>query len=735
MTRPQPQTAERSLLDVAGRDKPVVLHVDDDAASLIMAEGPLLEAGFDVVQGNNGLEAVALFESHSPDLVIMDALMPEMDGYEAIKQIRSTVDGAHVPILMITGLDDLESITRAYDEGATDFLTKPVNFFILPHRVQYMMRAKLTSDALRLSQSQLDNAQRIARLGHWEWNVSNNKASWSRELARLFGLDMQSLHGHWETLLAKIDNDSRNEVRLTAETAAASSAPFSIEFQVYGQRETDSRIVRMEAEPTHVKDGVCTQMQGTVQDITLSRIENKEIRELAYLDHVTGLPNRAQLRESLTQTLNMSARYDSQFALLFLDLDHFKQVNDTLGHDAGDDLLQQVSDRLSSVVRDSDVLSRTVSVEPGEDSADSSAKDTVARIGGDEFVVLLGNINRVEDAARVAQRIAHSISQPYMVTESQVSVTTSIGISVFPSDGSDAETLMKHADIAMYHAKENGRNGYQFYSNDIHQKALARFSMERELREAISGDQLVLCYQPKIDLETGAVTGAEALLRWQHPVKGSISPAEFIPLAEETGLILDLGEWVLNEATRQAQQWIETGLGTFSISVNISEVQMLKGNIISHVQAALSGSGLAPQLLELDLSENLFLNNVDNGIQIINSMKELGVKIALDDFGTGFSSLSDLKRLNVDKLKLPPTFVTNLHTDRGDAAIVSAISTLGRELGMTICAEGVEKDVQLKALKNHQCNEAQGFYFCEPLLADEFEVWIGEFGGSVKQSA
>ncbi len=725
MTSKPANNVKQTAMDPLVRAKPVVLHVDDDVASLLMAEGPLVDAGFTVVQASDGLQAIEQFNEHAPDLIIMDAVMPNMDGFAAIAEIRKSPVGVHVPILMTTGLDDLDSITKAYDEGATDFLTKPINFFIMPYRVQYMLRSKNTADELRASQAQLDNAQRIARLGHWEWDIATQHANWSREVARMFGFDKTNLGGPWESLLAKVESDKRQDVRENAQLAAEGAQPFSLEFDVIGQRENDFCSVRLEAEPKLDKDGVCTHMVGTFQDITQSATAQKEIHDLAYYDLVTGLPNRAQLRESLIHQLKMAERTNGKFALLFLDLDHFKQVNDTLGHDAGDDLLQQVSNRLSSVLRDSDVLSRP-KPEEGEDDEAHGSRDTVARIGGDEFVVLLGDINRDEDAARVAERIAKSVGEPYTISDIEVAVTTTIGISVYPADGRDAETLMKHADVAMYHAKENGRNGYQFYSRSIHDQALTRFSMERELKLAIEENQLKLLYQPKLDMRSGEVVGVEALVRWKHPDRDWISPSDFIPMAEETGLIMPLGKWVLDESASQIKQWINSGVGTYSVAVNCSPVQFTRGNMISDIANTVRDSGIDPSLLEVELTENLFLHNIENGIQLLSNIKELGVQIAVDDFGTGFSSLSYLKKLPVDKIKIDQSFVEHLHTDSGDAAIVSAIITLGQNLGLSVIAEGVENSAQLDILRQYECDEVQGYYFCRPLSAEEFEQWLAE---------
>lgn len=707
------------------RERPIVLHVDDDIASLMMAEGALEDAGFDVIQAADGQEAIDRFVEHEPDLIIMDAVMPVMDGFQAISAIRQLSIGAHVPILMITGLDDLDSITRAYDEGATDFLTKPINFFILPHRVQYMLRSKLTADALRSSQSKLDNAQRIARLGNWDWCLSTNELSSSREFERILGLEENVGIRTWAQFIDCIEEPDRSNVQLISEQSVEEKQPFNVEFSVANKLDGTMRQIRLEAEPHCQENGEWAYMLGTIQDITERTNAQKQIHNLAYYDLVTGLPNRAQLTEQLRYTLKISKRNETKFAVLFLDLDHFKQVNDTLGHDAGDDLLQQVANRLTGVVRESDMIS--------SNDDDSESQHTVARLGGDEFVVLLGVINRPEDAARVAERIAQSISEPYDIGSSSVSVTTTIGISVYPADGDDTESMMKSADVAMYHAKESGRNGYQFYSRSIHERALSRFSLEADLRQAIENEDLTLAFQPKIDMLTGRLAGVEALTRWTHPERGLMNPAEFIPLAEETGLILELGRWVLRESCLQMQRWVEAGWAPMTIAVNCSSVQFTKSDVIKDINDAIEYSGLDPRLLEIELTESLLLQDGEKGIQILSDMKALGIQVSIDDFGTGFSSLSYLKRLPVDKLKIDQSFVKDLVKDSGDAAIVTAIITLSHNLNLTVVAEGVETQEQFDILRNFKCNEAQGYLISYPLNIEQFSLWLESYREQILQ--
>lgn len=719
-----PQPTQESIRGVPTR-RPVVLHVDDDIASLMMAEGSLEDAGFDVQHASDGIEAIDMFKQHEPDLIIMDAVMPVMDGFDAIQAIRELPQGAHVPILMITGLDDLDSITRAYDEGATDFLTKPINFFILPYRVQYLMRSKLTADALRSSQAKLDNAQRLAKLGNWEWSLDTGKLSSSQEFSRVLGFEDGKAPVMWTDFLDHIVDADRHNVRLLAEQAVEERQPFNIEFSVPVSNSNTIRRIRLEAEASVTESGECTAILGTIQDITERINAQKQIHNLAYFDLVTGLPNRAQLNEQLRYTLKVAKRNETKFALLFLDLDHFKQVNDTLGHDAGDKLLQQVSERLSRVVRDTDMVSSS----DGSPIEDSDSQHTVARLGGDEFVVLLGQVSRADDAARVAERIAQTISEPYQIDENNVSVTTTIGISVYPADGDTTDILMKNADVAMYHAKESGRNGFQFYSREIHEQTLARFSMESDLKTAIEQELLTLVYQPKICMKTGMISGLEALVRWDHETHGAVSPSVFIPLAEETGLILQLGRWVLRQATRQMQQWIESGMDPMVIAVNCSPVQFMRSNVIEDINDAINYSGLDSNLLEIELTESLLLQDIELGIRSLQDMKELGIQVAIDDFGIGFSSLSYLKRLPVDKLKIDRAFVTDLADDPGDVAIVSAIITLSHNLNLVVVAEGVETLEQYKILRGFDCNEAQGYLISKPMDAETFERWLTDYQG------
>jgi diguanylate cyclase (GGDEF)-like protein/PAS domain S-box-containing protein len=433
------------------------------------------------------------------------------------------------------------------------------------------------------------------------------------------------------------------------------------------------------------------------------RIQREAAEEkLAFLSHhdpLTHLPNRVLLRDRFDRAVAEAARDRSGVAMLFLDLDNFKQVNDSLGHDVGDQLLLRVVERLGNCIRDS---------------------DTISRQGGDEFVVLLSTISDSSVASRVAQAILDAVTEPFDIGPHTISTTFSIGISLYPNDGNDFDTVLKNADAALYHAKDNGRDTYHFFANTMNVDALARMQLHGNLRKAVKNQEFLLHYQPQIDIGSGSVVGVEALIRWQRPDEGLIAPGRFIPLAEESGLIVPIGEWVLNEACRQMKAWIDDGAPPMVVAVNLSAQQFRRGDILDTVQRALNQSGLPPELLELELTESILLQETGAVMKILHNLKKLGVQLSIDDFGTGYSSLSYLKRLAVDKLKIDQSFIRDLAHDADDAAIIKAIIQLGHALQLCVIAEGVETDIQLDFLRKYGCDQAQGYLIARPLPAQEF---------------
>jgi predicted signal transduction protein with EAL and GGDEF domain len=436
---------------------------------------------------------------------------------------------------------------------------------------------------------------------------------------------------------------------------------------------------------------------------------------LAYCDPLTGLPNRLAFITRLTAALERGRHRGASSALLYIDVDRFKQINDTLGHGVGDALLRGVADRLQRSVRDSDIVGRL---------AEKEFANTVSRVGGDEFVALLPGLVHADHAALIAQRLLATISQPFQITSQELFVTCSIGIAVAPHDGDDAEALLKHADVAMGQAKRRGRNSCAFYNRALNERSLERLTLQNDLHKALERDEFALHFQPKIDIVTGKISGAEVLVRWNHPQRGTISPDDFIALAEETGLIVPLGAWVLKAACAQAKAWQLAGLKPFPISVNVSAAQLRQDGYIGTLREALRRSGLAPQYLMLELTESVIMEDARERVDMLRVVRDMGLKLSIDDFGTGYSSLSYLKRFPVHEIKIDRSFIKGLPDETESAAIVRAIVTLATGLGFAVVAEGVETDRQLAFLKANGCHQYQGYRFSKPLAAAEFAALV-----------
>ena len=428
-----------------------------------------------------------------------------------------------------------------------------------------------------------------------------------------------------------------------------------------------------------------------------------QLNYLAHHDVLTNLPNRMLLHDRLNQAIEVARRQNRQLAVMFLDLDGFKHINDSLGHAVGDELLRSVAQRLIATVRHS---------------------DTVSRQGGDEFVLLLPLIEHAEDAARSGQKILEALALPHPVDGQDLHISVSIGISIYPTDGQDAETLLKSADTAMYHAKENGRNNYKFFKQDMNARAVQRQSIEASLRRALDRQEFVLHYQPKINLRSGAIVGVEALIRWQHPTLGLLLPNQFIAIAEDCGLILPMGRWVLREACRQTRTWLEMGLPPITVAVNTSATEFRTKDFLDYVRTTLEETGLAPRYLELELTEGVLMRDAASTDRVLNALAATGVKLAIDDFGTGYSSLSYLSRFPIDSLKIDQSFVKQITSNPDDATIVSAVISMGKSLRQRVIAEGVESPEQYAFLLAQQCDEGQGYYFSRPVPAEALAVLL-----------
>jgi diguanylate cyclase (GGDEF)-like protein/PAS domain S-box-containing protein len=450
--------------------------------------------------------------------------------------------------------------------------------------------------------------------------------------------------------------------------------------------------------PVRDQDGTITGAVAAFHDVTAARARSVEISHQAQHDSLTDLPNRVLFNDRLRQAISLVERQGKQLALMFVDVDHFKRINDSLGHAIGDKLLTSVAKRLVSCVR------RT---------------DTVSRLGGDEFVVLLSQVEREEDAAVSARKILRALASPHIIDGKSLDVSVSVGVSTYPTDGPDGESLMNKADIAMYEAKQNGRNTYQFFRSEMQAGLADKQLLERDLRYALGRNEFVLHYQPKFNLRTGEITGVEALIRWLHPQRGMISPAQFLPIAEDCGLILSIGRWVLLEACKQARSWSAAGLGAVPVAVNVSAAEFGSKDFLSGVRSVLIATGVEPANLELELTETVLMRDPESAVEKLRALKAIGVQLSIDDFGTGFSSFTYLQRFPVDTLKLDQSFVQEISEDHTDATILSAMINLGNSLGRLVIAEGVETRAQLKFLQHHGCGQGQGYYFSRPVAAEQ----------------
>ena len=543
--------------------------------------------------------------------------------------------------------------------------------------------------------------------GYFEVDLAGNYTFFNDSLCRIHGYPREELTGmnnrqYTDKETAKKVYQAFNKVYQTGEPLP--EVDWQITTKDGNKRYIDASISSLED-----SSGKPIGFRGVLRDITERKLAEERINYLATHDTLTELPNRMMFSQLLNQAIRSAKRHQRQFAVLFIDLDRFKIINDTMGHDAGDQLLQEMAKRFRQSLRAVDVVGR-----PKEKD------DIVGRLGGDEFIILIEEMTDLSHVATVAQKILNIAMKPMVLLGEECRVTASIGISVYPRDGEDEQTLMKNADMAMYFAKEEGKNNFQFYSQNTQSHAFERFSIETNLRRALERNELYLDYQAKLDFKTGMITGVEALLRWQNPLLGSITPTQFIPVAEETGLIVPIGRWVLKTACAQNVAWQRQGLPPVRVAVNLSLRQLMDDKLIEDIKVALDDSGMAPNLLELEITESMIMFKTDRMMDVLTKIKGMGVRLALDDFGTGYSSLAQIKHLPIDTLKVDRSFVRNLAQDSEDRAIIEAIIAMGKTLSLNVIAEGVETVDQDKFLREHVCDEMQGFYFSKPVAHDQF---------------
>lgn len=698
------------------RHQPLILVADGDPDIRCLAREILEQDGFLVEEVGNGQDVIATFKRLLPDLVLLDMDMPGLDGSEVCRQIRCTHAGATVPVIMMIGIEDQDSFRRAYTVGATDFIAKPIHRVLMSHRVHYVMRSSTTMKKLQLSESRLVDAQIMAKLGSWEMDLVSGELQCSREVKRIFSVENDGQAMSHDFFMKAVHPRDKEKVMAIMKDAMAAENSFSFECSIIAEDGTE-KIVHCKARINRDEQGSANWVAGFIQDISERRWAEERIRRLAYYDTLTGLANRTMFSDYFNHAVSFARRTKTLMAILFIDLDRFKQINDSLGHTAGDKVLKEVAERLNSSVRKYDYIAREY---------DNFPDAEITRFAGDEFLILLKNVRDYNDVGKVAQRIHDSLSIPYQVDGTEIIVTTSTGISIYPIDGESMEDLIKFSDIAMYHAKQQGRNIFRFYSQCLDRSSRNNLELEGQLRQAIKREELFVYYQPIFHAPGSDFSGVEAMVRWQHPQHGLLCAEHFLSLAEETGIITEIDEWILLNVCRQIRIWQERRDPFWLVSVNISSQHFKKRSILDMVRTAVEITGIDPRWLKLEITEGVLLGNDPYVVSTMEAFRGMGIRLALDDFGTGCSSLSCLNRFPVDTVKIDACFIRDILTDSDSAAITSAIIALSKILKLDSVAEGVETKEQVQALLRMGCSKLQGNYFSPPLMLADLEQFRRE---------
>ena len=685
-----------------------ILVVDDDADARLVMRAALGKAGYDVREAEGGQDALHKFQNEPCDMVMLDVDMPGLGGHEVCAVLRVAA-GPLLPIVMVTGMDDLQSVEASYESGATDFIAKPVNWALIGHRVRYLFRSHQAMQDLHAAESR--NAAILNAIPDllFELDIDGRYIDYRAPRADLLAAPPETFLGKTvnEILPRAAAEVCMAALRTALDHGSASGAQFELPL-VMGSLWFELSVSRKT-----VVAGDKPRFIVLSREITERKVAEARIARLAYFDSLTGLPNRQSFLDRVNKEIVRAGMAGERLAVLFMDLDGFKNINDTMGHASGDLLLQWAAARMRDGLRPSDVLSRPMGLEDC-----GSNEFELARLGGDEFTALILGIERPEDASVVAERICAMMREPFLLEGRNVTITTSVGIASYPDDGHDGATLLKHADTAMYRAKQSGRGNAQIYRPSLTSELLLRMDLDNNLRCALEQGQFHLVYQPQIDVASGLVRSVEALIRWTHPVRGLVSPLDFIPRAEEIGLIDQIGQWVLRTACTQAVQWELAGTPV-TVAVNVSPLQFRNSRLQQSVMQVLAQTGLAPGLLELEVTEGALMENSAATRAVLKSLNDVGVKIALDDFGTGYSSLAYLTRMPIGNIKIDKCFVASLLEGGENEAIVRAILAMANSLGTRVTAEGVETVEQARALEAMGCNGLQGYYFSRPVAASD----------------
>jgi diguanylate cyclase (GGDEF)-like protein len=696
--------------------RPVVLVIDDDPTTRAIAVASLLACGCSSIEASTGEEGLAEFARSAPSVVLVDMQLPGLDGLSVCRAIRAEASPEAVAVVMITGADDHESVAKAYEAGATDFLLKPFHAYHFRNRILYLIRLQEVVARLATSQSRLAAAQALAGMGSFSRTEDAPMVWLSAEASRILGLGDVEQH----VLAAELRRNVVKEDYATLDAAEAElqERPESRCEVRIALPEGGLRVVLIQAQKSTSKANEAIVL-GTVMDITERVAARERIHALAYFDGVTGLPNRASFYEQLRLAIDRARIARTRCGVLFVDLDRFKRINDTLGHSVGDQLLQSVGLRISGTLRKRDA---------------ARSRPVLARLGGDEFTVLVPELEDADHLERVAQRVLGCFRTPFQLGGTELVVTASVGVSTFPDDGADLESLMSKADSAMYRVKASGGDGFQTHRCEGAERERDLLELEVSLHRALQRGEFEVFFQPKLKADGSCLTGAEALLRWRHPERGHIPPAQFIPVAEQNGLIVAIGEWAIERTAQYLREWTEMGLQVGKVAINLSPRQFAQPALAETIVEILQRNGVDPGMVELEVTESMVMANLDAALATMQRLRDAGLSLAIDDFGTGQSSLWTLRRFPVQTLKIDRSFVQTIEeSDPESTAIASMVVALGQSLGLSVVAEGVETAPQLAFLCKNGCDEVQGYLFSRPLPAQDFAEFVRNFGTKKSQ--
>jgi len=695
------------------------LLADDDPGIQLTLSLLLEQKGYVVTTVENGVEAVDAIARDVFNIVLLDIRMPQMDGFEACRSIRELDNGKNVPILMLTGQDDTDSVKKAFEIGATDFVAKPINLVLMGFRIDYIVRASNFAEELRKAEQRSRYAQRIANLGHIEWNQDHQIVHCSKGVDEILFFSERSTFTHIDHFIDRVHVDDRTRVKSAICQSLLNGNALNLEHRVVrpdGCIRFVLQVSEHRSDPTAL-----SHMVVTLQDIT-DRIDTENrMHALAYYDDLTGLPNRSLLIQHLDQILKSASRFQNSTAVIVLGIDNFDKVVESLDHSSVENLVKMIAERLKNSCRDCDLLSRQF--DGSHDKEGSNHQQLTAKLKSDEYVIVLSEIANPQAASVFLQRFVEQFEKAFQLSDSHVYLTTSAGISLAPIDGNSTNLLIKNAEIAKGFVDKEGTGRFRYYKQELDDHVTRQFSLANDLRVALKKEALEVYYQPKISLLDDTLVGVEALCRWNHPTLGAISPTEFIDIAEKEGLIAELGEWVLKIACNQLLEWKTEWNCNFIVSVNISPMQLRDNLAMKRIVEFVENSPIQNQLVEFELTENAILENFETSLTILNQFIKMGCGLAIDDFGTGYSSLSYLGRLPAKTLKIDKSFIDSIDSGKQYTAIISGIIKLAHSLGMTVIAEGVETAEHMVVLAQQQCDEIQGNLVSMPLSSPDFANW------------